>query len=70
MSADFFDPERMFGIADGFDVVTGNPPYVQQEQIKELKPALKERSFALLAWLTFMFIFTNVALRRAKLEVC
>ncbi|MBF0377440.1 MAG: Eco57I restriction-modification methylase domain-containing protein [Desulfamplus sp.] len=23
----FFDPEWMFGIADGFDVVIGNPPY-------------------------------------------
>jgi len=26
-SADFFDPEWMFGIKDGFDVVIGNPPY-------------------------------------------
>lgn len=25
--ADFFDPEWMFGIEDGFDVVIGNPPY-------------------------------------------
>jgi len=39
--ADFFDPEWMFGIAHGFDVVAGNPPYVRQEQIKELKPALQ-----------------------------
>jgi len=28
-SADFFDPEWMFGIRDGFDIVIGNPPYVQ-----------------------------------------
>ena len=28
-SADWFDPEWMFGIADGFDVVIGNPPYVE-----------------------------------------
>ncbi|MCF0233184.1 MAG: N-6 DNA methylase [Enterococcus sp.] len=27
--ADFFDPEWMFGIKDGFDIVIGNPPYVQ-----------------------------------------
>ena len=27
-SADFFDPEWMFGLADGFDVCIGNPPYV------------------------------------------
>ena len=26
-SADFFDPELMFGIKDGFDIVIGNPPY-------------------------------------------
>ena len=41
-SADFFDPEWMFGITDGFDVVIGNPPYVRQEKIKALKPTLKK----------------------------
>ena len=42
-SADWFDPEWMFGIGDGFDVVIGNPPYVRQEKIKELKPTLKDQ---------------------------
>ncbi len=28
-SADFFDPEWMFGIKDGFDVVIANPPYLE-----------------------------------------
>lgn len=28
-SADFFDPEWMFGVEGGFDVVIGNPPYKQ-----------------------------------------
>jgi len=28
----FFDPEWMFGITEGFDVVTGNPPYVQLQK--------------------------------------
>lgn len=41
-SARFFDPEWMFGITDGFDIAIGNPPYVRQEQIKELKPLLQE----------------------------
>ena len=41
-SADFFDPEWMFGITEGFDVVIGNPPYVRQEKIKGLKPTLKK----------------------------
>jgi hypothetical protein len=28
----FFDPEFMFGIEDGFDMVIGNPPYVQLQK--------------------------------------
>lgn len=28
----FFDPEWMFGVADGFDIVIGNPPYVQLQK--------------------------------------
>lgn len=31
-SADFFDPEWMFGVRDGFDVVIGNPPYIQLQK--------------------------------------
>ena len=30
--ADWFDAEYMFGIADGFDVVIGNPPYIQLQK--------------------------------------
>ena len=33
-AADFFDPEWMFQISDGFDIVIGNPPYVRQEKLK------------------------------------
>jgi adenine-specific DNA-methyltransferase len=44
-SADFFDPEWMFGLREGFDIVTGNPPYVRQEEIKELKPALQAQGY-------------------------
>jgi len=29
--AEFFDPEWMFGVIDGFDVVIGNPPYVRAD---------------------------------------
>lgn len=32
----------VFESKGGFDVVIGNPPYVRQEQIKELKPALAQ----------------------------
>jgi type I restriction-modification system DNA methylase subunit len=47
--ADFFDVEWMFGMARAndnsesvFDIVIGNPPYVRQEKIRELKPQLKD----------------------------
>jgi adenine-specific DNA-methyltransferase len=48
--APFFDPAWMFSDAylrgskaaeTGFDIVIGNPPYVRQEKIKELKDDLK-----------------------------
>ncbi len=40
---DWFEPEWMFGVTGGIDVVIGNPPYVRQEKIKHLKPTFKER---------------------------
>ena len=30
--ADWFDAEYMFGVEDGFDVVIGNPPYIQLQK--------------------------------------
>ena len=30
--ADWFDPEYMFGIPEGFDIVIGNPPYIQLQK--------------------------------------
>jgi len=32
-SADWFDPEWMFGVTDGFDIVIANPPYVSVKSI-------------------------------------
>ncbi len=40
-AADFFDPEWMFQISDGFDIVIGNPPYVRQEKLKAANPDFK-----------------------------
>ena len=42
-SADFFDAEWMFGAKDGFDIVIGNPPYIEfKKQSQELKDSLKQ----------------------------
>ena len=50
--ADFFDPEWMFGIKNGFDITIGNPPYVRadagkkdpklREWVKELRKQIKD----------------------------
>lgn len=34
-SSSFFDPEWMFNISSGFDVVIGNPPYVRRTDISD-----------------------------------
>jgi type II restriction/modification system DNA methylase subunit YeeA len=44
-TADWFDPEWMFGVVDGFDIVIGNPPYVRQEKIRHLKPSLQQQKY-------------------------
>ena len=33
--ADWFDPEWMFGITEGYDVVIGNPPYSKSENVPD-----------------------------------
>ena len=30
--ADWFEPEQMFGVTDGFDMAIGNPPYIQLQK--------------------------------------
>lgn len=40
-ASQWFDPEWMFGVKSGFDVVIANPPYVRQELFKNQKEQLK-----------------------------
>lgn len=44
-SSPFFDPEWMFDAKDGFDVVIGNPPYIQLQKITETATILKREKF-------------------------
>ena len=45
-AADWFDAEYMFGVHDGFDVVIGNPPYIQlQKNSGELGKRYKDTGY-------------------------
>lgn len=44
-SSPFFDAEWMFGQISGFDVVIGNPPYVQLQKIKDQAVILKDQGY-------------------------
>ncbi|NUO20419.1 Eco57I restriction-modification methylase domain-containing protein [bacterium] len=42
-SASFFEPEWMYGLNRGFDIAIGNPPYIRQEKLTDIKDLLKAR---------------------------
>lgn len=44
-SSPFFDPEWMFDIKDGFDIVIGNPPYIGEKGHKEIFRLLSKSNF-------------------------
>ena len=43
-SSPFFDPEWMFGVGDGFDVVIGNPPYIKEYTDRKAFDGFREKS--------------------------
>ena len=40
--AQFFDADVMFGVINGFDIVVGNPPYVDSEMMTKNLPEVRE----------------------------
>lgn len=40
-SSPFFDPEWMFDVKEGFDIVIGNPPYIDSETMKSNMPRMR-----------------------------
>ena len=44
-SADWFDPEWMFGVREGFYVVIGNPPYIKEYTFKHAFDGLRESPY-------------------------
>jgi hypothetical protein len=41
--ADYFDPESMFGVRDGFDITIGNPPYVRADEQSDWNQRQREQ---------------------------
>ncbi len=44
-TANWFDPEWMFGVTDGYDVVIGNPPYIKEYTFKQAFDGLRESPY-------------------------
>ncbi len=42
---DWFDADWMFGIKDGFDIIIGNPPYVQLQKMKDESNKLSKMGY-------------------------
>lgn len=55
--ADWFDPEWMFGVLKGFDILIANPPYVRHESIKKQKSELKEQGYECFESTADLFVY-------------
>lgn len=61
-SADWFDPEWMFGVKDGFDIVIGNPPYVSTKGVTDKDKKILEKQFGFADDLYNHFYFKGIQL--------
>lgn len=73
VSSEFFDPEWMFGIMDGFDVVIGNPPYLKERDNAHYFGPVNNSSFGK-KWhqgkMDFWFYFLHKSIDLSKSEIC
>jgi len=65
-SADWFDPEWMFGVTDGFDIVIGNPPYVSTKGVSESDKKVLMQQFGFADDLYNHFYFKGIQLLKTK----
>ncbi|MCL2743410.1 MAG: Eco57I restriction-modification methylase domain-containing protein, partial [Planctomycetaceae bacterium] len=69
-TAAFFDPQCMFGIPNGFDIVIGNPPYVKQGYFTEKQKEKYYSAFGFYGDLYAYFIFAAFNLLVEKGTLC
>ncbi len=64
-SSSFFDPDWMFGVKEGFDIVIGNPPYVNIEFISETDRSIYQNQYLCFVKRADLFsVFIECALSR------
>ena len=62
--AGFFDPEWMFGVKDGFDIVIGNPPYISTKGVDAKSKKLYEKEFGFSDDTYNLFTFKGLSLTK------
>jgi adenine-specific DNA-methyltransferase len=65
-STDWFDPEWMFGVRDGFDIVIGNPPYVSTKGVQENDKKVLMQQFGFADDLYNHFYFKGIQLLKER----
>ena len=73
-AADWFNAEHMFGVRDGFDIVIGNPPYVQLQvdggRLGKKYEAYEYKSFAKMGDIYMLFYERGIQLLRKGAYLC
>lgn len=62
--ASFFDPEWMFGVKEGFDIVIGNPPYISTKGVDVKSKKLYEKEFGFSDDTYNLFTFKGLSLTK------
>ncbi len=60
----FFDPEWMFGVQEGFDIVIGNPPYISTKGVSAKEKTVYEKEFGFSDDTYNLFTFKGLSLCR------
>ena len=60
----FFDPEWMFGVKDGFDIVIGNPPYISTKGVSNEDKKAYENEFGFSDDTYNLFTFKGLSLTK------
>ena len=68
-TADFFDPEWMFGTTSGFDIVIGNPPYIGERRNEKIFHEVARTDFGkkfYTRWMDYFYFFFHRSLDIGK----